>query len=314
MSYETGSATDEHDLLDKLRIFLVAAGWTQNYWAAEGAGYRLHLNKGNVYANFRSATNERIITSSQYAVVKGIGFNLSTSYNASLGWSLQPNAITYHYGGSNCNVLNISASVLSYYFFANGNNFHVIAEKSADYFVSMHGGELTQFGSITGNLFLTANACALASYEETAPAFARGSDINYTTHVYADSKWWNGDTTYGGSGNSLIYPFGANNIGTYYYRFYLSYGGHVSELLAAAPSSAGSTVLLPLYFSGYQNPYNWPFGYIADARICRSEYIYNGKEVIIGADTWKMFKTRSIYYASNNKIEIPLAIAIKKVT
>lgn len=321
MAYETGSATDEHDLLDKLRTFLVAAGWTQNYWAAEGTGYRLHLSKGNVYANFRSATHEKVHTSNQGGKMKGIGFNLSTGYNASLNWSLQPGAMTTTNpaGSSTCNLLNISASVLSYYFFTNDNNFDVMAETSSDYFNSMHGGEFTQFGSFTGKLYYTSNTCAMQNNSVPTiwlcdhPVFARGnSEGYYITNVYADSKWWNGGITYGGTGNTLMHPFGAEDP-SLSYRYYLSYGGHVGELLSVPPSSEGSTILLPLYFAGYQNPYNWPFGYVPGVRVCRAEYISNGKEVIIGSDTWKIFKTRSVYYAYASTA-IPIAVAIKKVT
>ena len=54
MDYETGSATDAHDMLDKIRTFLVANGWTQNGYVSETYGYRLHLNKGALYINMFS--------------------------------------------------------------------------------------------------------------------------------------------------------------------------------------------------------------------------------------------------------------------
>ena len=49
MAYESGSASNATDLLDKLRVFLVAQGWTQNKWEAISGGYRLHLNKNSVF-------------------------------------------------------------------------------------------------------------------------------------------------------------------------------------------------------------------------------------------------------------------------
>mgnify|MGYP000917605982 CR=1 FL=1 len=156
MAYETGTATDCHNLLDKLRTFLVSAGWTQNYWAAESTGYRLHVNKEAVYANFRSCANEKVFTHPQGYAFTGIGFNASTGYDIAYSFGLQPGGIVgYAYGGSQGDIMWIPSSVLSYYFFSTDNNFDIFVETSSNYFQSFHIGELTKFGSYSDGLYFT---------------------------------------------------------------------------------------------------------------------------------------------------------------
>jgi hypothetical protein len=117
MSYEQSTAAGMHDLLDKLRLFLITDGWTVNEWSSDSqtyAGYagltasgskRLHVEKdlgptGDVmtcFFNFRSA--ERLflfediypsglgINNRYYGETRGIGINGSTGYDASTAGS-----------------------------------------------------------------------------------------------------------------------------------------------------------------------------------------------------------------------------------
>lgn len=309
MAYETGTATNEHDLLDKLRTFLVSAGWTQNYWAAEGDGYRLHVNKNNVYANFRSTAATKVFSVPQSFAFKGIGYNLSTGYNSSNSWELQPGSIvdSVHHTYSTGNVLGIPSSVLSYYFFANGDCFDVFAETSSNYFNSLHGGELTKFGSYTGGMYFTATRTT-ADYSplggtpwivDHLPFTNQESNYGVTGVLFESSWYSNNNPFYSGY---LMNPFS----GKTFTQTIAREAGMVTSLLAAPPTSEGSTVLLPLYYAAYQNPYYYPLGYVPYARICRGEYVANGQEVILGSDTWKLFQTTAIGTAR-------IALAIKKV-
>jgi hypothetical protein len=52
MTYATGVASTANQLIDAIHTFASANGWTVNGYAADGAGYRLHLNRGDVWADF----------------------------------------------------------------------------------------------------------------------------------------------------------------------------------------------------------------------------------------------------------------------
>ena len=58
MAYQTGTATDCNDLLDKFRLFAIAQGWIANRWVIAGSGRELCLQKGSAYFNFRSVQYE----------------------------------------------------------------------------------------------------------------------------------------------------------------------------------------------------------------------------------------------------------------
>lgn len=310
MAYETGSATSRDDLLDKLRIFLVANGWTQNYWAAEGEGYRLHVNKSNVYANFRTSAgvSERLLTVMQTHANQWFAMNLSTGYDGTKHWSLQPGAPCRTSGdvGSLASGFLVTGSIISYYFFTQDNSFDVVAEISSGVFRSMHAGELTKFGSYTGGMYMTA-PIALTAYWELRSVFTFPS-YSYTypsTFVSFDDggglKWFSNNSAYG-TDHALSMPYNQVNFTT----TTKCSAGAVTSLLAIPPTTEGSTVLLPLYYGALQSPYIWPLGYVPHVRICRGDYVANAQEWVLGSDTWTLFKTA---FCGTTV----LAIAIKKV-
>jgi hypothetical protein len=305
MAYETGSATDRDDLLNKLRIFLVANGWTQNYWAAEGEGYRLHVNKDTVYANFRTSAGaaEKILAHAN----TWFAMNVSTGYDGTKHWSLQPGA-PYAPGGNPGSLASgflITGSIVSYYFFAQDNSFDVVAEISSGVFRSMHAGELTKFGSYTGGMYMTA-PIALTAYWEFNSVFTMNVSSNYpSTFVSFDDGGgltWFSNTASMGTDHTLSIPYSQKNSTT----TTKCYAGAVTSLLAVPPTTEGSTILLPIYYGALQSPYIWPLGYVPHVRICRGDYVANAQEWVLGADTWMLFKTAFCGATT-------LAIAIKKV-
>jgi hypothetical protein len=310
MAYETGSATDRDDLLNKLRIFLVANGWTQNYWAAEGEGYRLHVNKDTVYANFRTSAgaSEKLLTTVETKANTWFAMNVSTGYDGTKHWSLQPGAPYCPRGavGSLASGFLVTGSIISYYFFAQDNSFDVVAEISSGVFRSMHAGELTKFGSYTGGMYSTSHI-ALTWYPRFHSVFTMyvSADSHTPTFVSFDDGsglTWFSSADYMGTGHALSTPYNQSDFTT----TTKCGAGAVTSLLAVPPTTEGSTILLPLYYGALQDPYIWPLGYVPHVRICRGDYVANAQEWVLGSDTWMLFKTAFCGTTT-------LAIAIKKV-
>lgn len=94
MAYQTGTSTGPNDLLDKLRVFAAAQGWTVNRNVTAGNGKEVCLSKGTAFVNLRSYESEQIIingfnpptTPNRY----GIAINGSDSYSAGNAWDRQP--------------------------------------------------------------------------------------------------------------------------------------------------------------------------------------------------------------------------------
>ena len=91
MAYETGTATGATDLLDKLRLFAIAQGWTVNRWVAWTSGNELCLQKGTAYFNLRSCQNgSLLVNGSPQANKYGITLNGSDGYAGGSAWDRQP--------------------------------------------------------------------------------------------------------------------------------------------------------------------------------------------------------------------------------
>jgi len=149
MAYETGVATSQHDLLDKLRIFLVANGWAQNKWAVEGSGYGLCVQKELVFANFRSVVLDENILGHESVLPKSAGIfcNVSTGYAAGSVVLGQPGSPLTKGGYKYAMLMPTDTSnIEEYYFFTSGNNIDVVAKKNAatSGYYSMHVGEVSE--------------------------------------------------------------------------------------------------------------------------------------------------------------------------
>jgi len=101
MAYSEGTATDQFDLLGKIKLFFEDEGWTIESYVTDTSTYqptwtegssnakRLHVSKSGRCLNFRSTYSAAIIpnyTSRRW----GIGFNMGTAYDPSKGWADQP--------------------------------------------------------------------------------------------------------------------------------------------------------------------------------------------------------------------------------
>lgn len=186
MSYEYSTASSMHDLLDKLRLFLVAEGWTVNLYAADSqryqthtgltatGSYRLHVQKilgptGDsemCYFNFRSAerltlfesaySSPVLVNSRYYGEVRGIGINGSTGYSGAGNWDKEPGGTvdtsnSKGYGG--CITELPLASSFYYWFFTVGDTVAVVVNPSTDEYQFMIFGRLKKTGVYPGGAF-----------------------------------------------------------------------------------------------------------------------------------------------------------------
>lgn len=189
MAYQTGTSTGPADLLDKLRLFLIAAGWTVNKWddcnvtyetwtGLDGTGKRLHIQKtatdGTVmYFNLRSTVRgipfgDHYPTSYQYggkyySEITGIAINGSTGYNGSLAWDLQPGGTLNSSLSWGVCMSEISTTAIpAYYFFQDGDTVIVCVEYTAGKYQWLSFGCVEKQGVFTGGQFFSGS---LNSYQ-----------------------------------------------------------------------------------------------------------------------------------------------------
>jgi hypothetical protein len=140
MAFQTGTATSLINLLDALRQFATANGWTQNMWAASGSDWRLHLQKGNVYANFLAQADDTELY---------IGGSLG--YDGLQAWNAQPSMAPWRPFMSNAYNGAISWPV-TYWFFnhASPDSIEVVIRYQITRYQWMTFGSLTKYGTYTG--------------------------------------------------------------------------------------------------------------------------------------------------------------------
>lgn len=163
MAFTSGNAPNLISLIDAIRVFAVANGWTNNYYADDGAGKRLHISKNGCFMNFRAAVNETFSAVSDLETASnayGLWANISTGFTgAGTAWYKQAEAINrtvsaaprYQYAGIN----SINGAV-NYYLFAFSDAVYVVVENPAGVFHWLGFGTISKIGDWTGGAFFFA--------------------------------------------------------------------------------------------------------------------------------------------------------------
>ena len=135
MAYQTGTASSPIDLVQKMALWLVSIGWTQDMSQAEGTGWRAHLHKGAIYVHLRAGMNENVWQGGQYYSY-AIHLYLSSAFDGSQPWYNQPGnpplgfQQTYVVGVSM--PLMVAGAIQNYYFFSDAaDNVILVVERTA---------------------------------------------------------------------------------------------------------------------------------------------------------------------------------------
>lgn len=142
MATTSGTATSYHDLLDKLRLYLVAQGWTQKAWTAPGsitAQASLQMmgpgsgSGREVYVNIKTVADA---TAPYYSWrVRG-----ATGYVSGAAEGLNPGEL-----GANV-YFNLWQNTIDYFFYVNDRRFIVVAKCSTAY-MCLYAGLFLPFGA-----------------------------------------------------------------------------------------------------------------------------------------------------------------------
>jgi len=328
MAYSTGSATDVNDLLSKIRNFLTANGYTEDSYAAAGAGYRLNIHKDGMYFNFRSSVNENVTQGASGGNFYGIAMSAATGYDAGaegadnkIAWKTQPGA-PYYYGQTGIKLAvvagNITGAVPQYHFFANTDGFILCIERASGFWEHLAGGQLTNFGTAQAldGFFFAGSGSGYDNVNNTrglfTPNYSVPNAFIYYEHASVSfaQKWWGTNSYVGASGGyftvqSAYSPFPVNLTSSGAYNL-----GYLQSLLRSVPSIIGNlTPLFPSYFSiGWIDSSDFLIGHFDSIRCSIITAFTPLQEIVIGDDTWKIFPVTNV-----NNTTRPYAIAVKKV-
>ena len=337
MAYETGTASNIADLMDKLQIFAVANGWTKN----EPAGSivdRLSINRNSVYVQFRWATS----SPTAVGIYQSLGW-INTSTNPGNHTSDSGNG--YYSAGSvtNANILSsrhceIPNSSMSYWFFESDYYLHVVITRASLQYSHFGFGELVKQGTWTGGEYAYGHdynsTIANSQISDDATflldgGLGRDAPTTYrtfaaTVHIEslagqaASTKW---GLAWGDAGNSTNQA-GTDRATLQRYNIMGGFrGGPVAGAFArfAYTATSGLTSMYPvnLFYDGGTSGgvRQWyPLGYQPDVRGIDTTAYAEAQEITVGSDTWVVFPvTHKPAVASNGSCRT-MGVAYKKVT
>jgi len=313
MGFYSGTSTGPNDLIDKLRIALLAESWTVDDFSAVGAGYRLHVHKtlgGEVcYFNFRSAiaeTGTTLITEDNAAgdngTVTGLIMNGSTGYDGGELWHKQPGYPqnidrTNKSFGVVMTPMSISA-IPAYYFYFVGDSVHIVVEITAGKFQFMSFGMLAKQGTYTGGQYFTGSMSSYQpsldyTYSWYAPLYfsALGtSNVQGAVYIDADSvaDW---RVAQGASLPEIMFPCvsGQQANPTYSQR------GLCSYFWSFAPNAYNAmAAMCPIYVLGKRSDDNYSLlGWPEGVRFLNCTNYDPAEEISYGDETWMVFHADS---------------------
>lgn len=311
MAYETGTSTGANDLLDKIRIFAVAQGWTQNRWVTVGSGRELCISKGTAYFNFRSYQNESVLVNGATQANKyGIVMNGSTGYSGGANWDRQPGypVRSSSTGGDQGHVFLPMVTNFgpfpSYHFFTPDSKcLHVELEITTGVYQRMGFGSLDLFNPASpgGGHYIYSTTGQHVTNAIGSSTWL-GSEIDNGSFAQEEVPFRQADhSTLADRGGSMVRAAfdsfdgwcgsGRSIIGTNLTQACQGGGVHDKILRDSSPNPMnGIGVLTPNVVSVLRSSdYLHPLGTVPGLRYMNMTNYLPGDEFNIGSDTWKVF-------------------------
>jgi len=293
MAYETGIASDQHDLLDKLQVFAVANGWTLDEFST--VNKRLCIHKSTVFVQFR------------YDAVDAIALYQSLGYIDS---STAPGNHTDDSGNGQTAANPITTDrrinrigngpFNAYHFFLGSTYIHVALEVSVGLYRHMSFGIIVKNGTWTGGEYCAGHVWAAATtggdsnqhgvLVDWAAGIVQDAATIHLEGVAGDPGTQKWGLLYSGTspGNDRGGNLRLNCIGGWRDGFLQNAIGFVQ----ANPNS-GYVPMFPLQVFRRKtgvSPQQWYLlGALPDIRGINIGQVVPGEEFTVGTDVWKVF-------------------------
>lgn len=311
MAFTSGTATDYHDLLDKLRLYLVAQGWTELAWTAPGS-----------------------LTDTARLVVRGPGAGpgqetflwletVSDGPSARYNWTLR-GMTGYDSGQPESNQLNVSptrqylvlqATTIEYWFFVNDRRVVVVA-KCGSVYTSAYLGLFLPWAVPSEYPFpLAIMGCgyesSVPSSSNTAFRFFADPGVGTAWLLQADNSWIPVQNQDDGSAvndpfntqannTAMVWPYhtGYAENNTSFPNWPGSYSGYTTGgiLDAMVETAQGERPLFPLELFKFPAP--GELGALDGAYCVPGLGLVPEQQLTIGADTYRVFP--NVFRTSGN--------------
>jgi len=272
LDYETGTANDPEDLIDKLETFAVANGWTVSP-ATVGRVFR----KDTVVVGVNTDANE-------------LFFRGAITYNAAAAFDAQTNN-----SGMTLVMLIGVGPYTAYHFFSGDETsaeyLHVSLEMTAGHYRNFSFGELVKHGAYTGGVYVDGVVWDVSTSSRDLPDFGLHQAIcdskcvnEFDAHVWCD---YDAKTNNWQMVTSASTDVGNPNRATGSYR---SAGLHSPFQYRGYQLWNLQNHLAPLtYFVNRASSQRSPIGRIPNLRAISLNNLTPGEIISIGGDDWIVF-------------------------
>lgn len=313
MAYQTGTASDVNDILDKFRLFAIAQGWSVNRWATVGSGRELCIKKGSAYFNFRAWNNEwALVNGDDQADKTGLAINGSDGYLGGNAWDRQPGYPQRRNSAPLDQahawfplVINIGPFPAYHFFAPDSKTLYAEVEVSAGIFMRFGCGSLDLFNPAApggGRFFYATGGQHVTDPTSTSIPWLE-VDVDDSSLSLEEVPFRCADYCYDASFLSGSYlrvqhdsfdnwAHSAKVPSTYNTGSFCQGGGvHDRPIRDLSPNSLnGVGVLLPNIVSVNRNQeYLSPVGTVPGMRYMDMTNYLPGDEFTLGSDTWKVF-------------------------
>lgn len=289
MAHQNGTANSHVDLLDKLRLFALANGFTVNNFGARPAGatagQALQLTKGSFAGSFLS------LSGAGTAQHPGnfIGGYVHDAYVGGNGTENQANGCPKIYSNA------LTGPYQGYDFFtgqgADGPYLYAAVETAAGFFKHFGMGVLDKFGAFNTGSFVHATVWQYdptaindwTSFRHSVPFDSRevvSSNNGVSLYIRGDSdtvspRWFNPQAT-----PFIRGGFRNTSVGTFVR----------TPVIGSASLRTGRSPLIPCIITGERTGGLYsPLGSPPGMRWVAMDYLDPGGVLTIGTDTWKVF-------------------------
>lgn len=319
MAYETGISTSLNDLLDKIRLFAIAQGFTQNeFTVVDSTTKRLYMQKstsGGGGLTFHFGIESFVNAS---VTVTELRIRGATGYTPGAALNLQPGA------PSQSAIMDFvgNGPYVAYHLFSNaaGDYVHCVLEYSAGFFSHLVFGQLDKFGTYAGGHYCDAVNVGTNTNDRSSYQATTSRTLFDNTGVSSASK---GQV----SANLELNVWRMFAASTDSPTTFDAYGngrfGLTSRLLVGSqPNTLNlATPFIPIYIftdiGGTNSGNRTPLGVVKDLRLVWLQSFPVGQEVTLGPDTWKVFPITRRSNQANTQDQLPnswqLGYAYRKI-
>lgn len=276
--YETGSASDRIDLLDRIRIAASALGWVERRWSAGDGWLALEPPAGGVVYHMRPSGGANI-------AMRG-----ALDYDPGASWTVQP-------GAQDDDTLTnaIAGPYHAYHLYATQDYIHVVIEAEPGRHRHLGVGVIERYGSWSGGEYVhgtfwgqgSSRADVPDSAYHSAPFDGRAFNFNtYLTTFRVDidglGSQWRRVSREGGSGTVRGVVRGEFDDASIMARLYYCTPTTITGIAQLIP-------IVPLVGRAGDSTRMSPAGHVRDMRYVHMQHLQPGEVITIGTDEWQVW-------------------------